>query len=61
MRKKDKKSETAEKEIYTPQIDNRFELASKIDELKKLAQNCYLSGKYQEAINCSEEIIRLAI
>jgi len=61
MKKKEKKSENIEKQVQSSQIDNRFELTSKIDELKSLAQNCYLSGKYQEAIKFSEKIIKLAI
>jgi len=61
-KQKEKKSKKVEKQtVDTYYIDSRFEISSKIDELKNLAQNCYLSGNYQEAINYSEEIIKLAI
>ena len=61
-KKKEKKGDKIEiKKSYTSQLDNRFEITSKIDELKFLAQNSYLSGDYHAAINYADEIIRLAV
>ena len=36
---------------------NKIEVISKIDELKVIANNHYLRGKYDEAIKIAEEII----
>ena len=57
--KKDKKLEI-EKTDFS-QIDNRFEMTSKIDELKILAQNSFLTGDYHKAISYSDDLIRLAV
>lgn len=62
MKKKDKKSKDSElKERKKTSLDNRFEIAAKIDDLKVQAQNSYLSGNYNEAIKYAEEIINLAV
>lgn len=66
MKKKEKQKEKKSKKIEIEkvdisEIDKRFEITSKIDELKILAQNSYLRGDYHEAINYVDEIIRLAV
>jgi len=62
MKKKDKKEKkTEKKKADISEIDRRFEINSKIEELKSLAQNSYLSGNYSEAIDYAEKIIKLAV
>lgn len=64
MKKKDKKTKETEQELKksesTP-IDDRFEITAKINDLKILAQNSFMSGNYKVAINYAEEIINLAV
>jgi len=62
MKKKDKKEKNPEiKKVDISEIDRRFEITSKIEELKNLAQNSYLTGNYPEAIKYAEEVIKLAV
>ena len=63
MTKRDKRTKETEQELKKPEspINNRFELTAKINDLKILAQNCYMSGDYKGAINHAEEIINLAV
>ena len=64
LKKKEKQKEKKKMETKKPdisQIDRRFEITSKIDELNILAQNSYLSGDYHKAISYAEEIIKLSV
>lgn len=66
MKKKEKQKEKKNKKLEIEktdfsQIDNRFEMTSKIDELKILAQNSFLRGDYHKAISYSDDLIRLAV
>jgi len=59
MKKKDKNGKKIEK--VDTEIDRKFEITSKIEELKNLAQNSYLRGDYPQAIKYAEEVIKLAV
>jgi len=65
MKKKDKKTKETEQDLKKSAepspIDKRFEITSKINDLKIVAQNCFMSGDYKGAINHAEEIINLAV
>ncbi len=62
--KKDKKTKETKHKLKKSEfslIDERFEITAKINDLKILAQNSYISGNYKGAINYAEEIINLAV
>ncbi len=61
MTSKQPKETEQELEKSESPIKNRFDLTAKINDLKILAQNCYISGDYKGAINYAEEIINLAV
>ena len=61
MKKKDKKEKKTEINKVDTEMDRKFEITYKIEELKNLAQDSYLKGNYPQAIKYAEEVIRLAV
>jgi len=61
-KEKKKKITELEEEKYDVSMQlNRLDAFLKIEELKFLAQNYKMEGKFEEAINTAEQIIRIAI
>lgn len=61
MRKKGKLKELKQENNGTFIKNSQFDTISKIDELKILAEGCLLNKDYDNAVNYSEKIIRIAI